>query len=1037
MKQRGSRVSAFSVVIAALCLSLIGLSFIPLLPLKLSPSQTLPSITVSFSMRGATSKVVESEATSRFEAMLSRMSGVQKITSTSDNGKGSITINFDKHVDMDAARFEVSNIVRQTWHELPSEVSYPSVYARSSDRKANGPFLVYSINSSGDLADILHKSEEVFKNGFADIEGISSVDITGAQNKEWRMTYDVEEASRLGLTDSDIASSVLSSQYKTNLGKHVVRTEGVDTCIDLRSLYIPLKDSTMITADRVAKVEHVEARPGSIFRVNGLNSIYLSLKADDMSNQIAVGAEAEKRVAELKAKLPQGYEVHKLHDSTEYIKAELDKIYFRSGLTVLILLVFVFLTSFSWRQVVVVVTSIVCNLAVSAAIYYALGVELQLYSLAGITIALNLIIDNTIVMADHWRRRRDLTAILPILAATLTTIAALSIVFFLDDRLRINLYDFSVVMIVNLALSVVISLTLVPAVMEVLKVRGGRAVARWRLRLTARFNRSYIRFIRFSVRRRWLFVCLGVWAFGLPLYMMPQEIKGEGWGAQVYNAIFGSETYKAVRQYTDVIFGGALRLFADKVYSGSYFTSNEQTVLYIAASLPYGSTIEQMDENVRKMEAYLTQFDGVRQFQSDISAQRADISVYFTKEAEGSGFPYRLKSDIISKALQIGGGSWSVYGLQDQGFSNNVTERAGTCCIEMRGYNYEQLYQWADSVRNHLLSYRRIKEVDIKSRFSYYKDDYMEYQLVPNKQEMARQQITATQLFNAVSHSLVSDRSCGVLYLDDKVEQIVLRSLQSETYDIWALLNRPVELGGRQFKVGQLCSFEKTQAPSSIVRENQQYYLCLQYEYIGSGLMADRVSNRADSIYSALVPVGYDIQYKAASYSWGKEDSSQYWLLALVLAIIFVITSILFDSLRMPMVIIGIVPISYVGMFLTFYVFSLNFDQGGFASLVLLCGVTVNSSIYIVNEYQRQMKRRRGTLRSYIKAFGIKLTPILMTVLSTILGFIPFLVGSSHEAFWFPLAAGTIGGLLFSILGLLLFLPAFCISRRLLFRQRK
>ena len=126
------------------------------------------------------------------------------------------------------------------------------------------------------------------------------------------------------------------------------------------------------------------------------------------------------------------------------------------------------------------------------------------------------------------------------------------------------------------------------------------------------------------------------------------------------------------------------------------------------------------------------------------------------------------------------------------------------------------------------------------------------------------------------------------------------------------------------------------------------------------------------------------------------------------------------------------IPISYIGVFLTFYLFGLNFDQGGFASFVLLCGITVNASIYILNEYNSIRKRYPllSDVQAYTKAWNSKIIPIFLTVVSTILGFIPFMIGQGKEAFWFPLAAGTIGGLIASILGIFMFLPIFSLKNR-------
>ena len=127
--------------------------------------------------------------------------------------------------------------------------------------------------------------------------------------------------------------------------------------------------------------------------------------------------------------------------------------------------------------------------------------------------------------------------------------------------------------------------------------------------------------------------------------------------------------------------------FAEKVYEGSYFNRDEgEVVLSVYATLPNGSTLEQMNVLIKRMETYLSDFKEIRQFQTYIyNARQANIQIYFTKENQRSGFPYTLKANIISKALTLGGGSWSVYGLQDQGFSNDVRESAGSFRVKLYG----------------------------------------------------------------------------------------------------------------------------------------------------------------------------------------------------------------------------------------------------------------------------------------------------------------------------------------------------------------
>jgi multidrug efflux pump subunit AcrB len=193
------------------------------------------------------------------------------------------------------------------------------------------------------------------------------------------------------------------------------------------------------------------------------------------------------------------------------------------------------------------------------------------------------------------------------------------------------------------------------------------------------------------------------------------------------------------------------------------------------------------------------------------------------------------------------------------------------------------------------------------------------------------------------------------------------------------------------------------------------------------------VQERVLEAFNDSLPMGYSAQPQDYYYyGWSRETNKQYLLLLLIIVIIFFTTSILFNSLRQPLAIIFVIPVSYIGVFLTFYVFRLNFDQGGFASFVLLCGITINASIYILNEYNKIRGRKPliSPYRAYLKAWNTKIMPIFLTVVSTVLGFIPFMLGPEKEAFWFPLAAGTIGGLLMSLAGIFFYLPIFVLRKK-------
>lgn len=1046
--------SPFTLIVAFVCLSLVGLALLPLLPVKLSPSRTLPGLTVSFTMPGHSSRVIEAEVTSRLEAMLTRVKGVKQVNSTSDNGSGSITLEMDKHADMDATRFEVSTLIRQTWSQLPEGVSYPQIYASRSDYNASRPFMTYTLNAPATPMLIQRYAEEHIKPVLGQLKGIYKVELTGATPMEWRLEYDHIQLTQLGITLSDIQSAIAGQYEKEFLGicsieKGAGETEwirlvrsstGKETEFHPEEIRLKTKQGTLVGLEKLIKVIHVEAEPTSYYRINGLNSIYLNLTADETANQLELSKQVKQALWNLEQQMPSGYEVHIGYDATEHIQKELDKIYFRSGLTVLILLVLVALMTWSFRYLLLIITSLTVNLAVAFIFYYALGLEMQLYSLAGITISLNLVIDNTIVMVDHIRRRHNLEAFVSLLAATLTTVGALAIIFFLDDKLRLDLQDFAAVVMINLLVSLLVALLFVPAMIQKIGWGGmkkkDKNKARFQVkRLTVWFSRLYLGLIGWFCRYRVTACLLLVLAFGLPVFLLPAKMEGEGQFAAYYNKVFGSSTYKEkMKPIVDKVLGGSLRLFVDKVYTGSYFNREEgETVLSIYASLPNGSTLEQMNTLVKKMESYLSEFKEIRQFQTSIySARRASIRIYFTKEHQHSGFPYTLKANVISRALQLGGGHWEVYGLQDQGFSNSVRESAGSFRVKMYGYNYDELAYWGERLKERLLTHRRINEVTVHSEFSWYKDDYSEFYLDLDKHRLAKENMTGMQLFTALRSVFGRNIPCAHIVYDGQLETLRLTSRQSEAYDVWSLANLPFEINGNAYKLSDFATVQKGLSPQKVAKENQQYRLCLQYEYIGSSVQGRKLLQKDLEEFNAGLPMGYTAEDAEESWSWEKRDNKQYALLLIVIAIIFFMTSILFNSLKQPLAIIFVIPISYIGVFLTFYLFGLNFDQGGFASFVLLCGITVNASIYLLNEYNDVRRRfpRLVPVRAFVKAWNAKIIPIFLTVVSTIAGFIPFMVGTGKEAFWFPLAAGTTGGLVMSVMGIFVFLPIFTLGKK-------
>lgn len=1043
------KTSSFTVIVSSIALAIVGCALIPLLPVKLAPSQRLPSLTVSFAMPGNSARTVEGEVTSRLESILARVSGVKDIDSRSSTGAGSVTISLDRHADIENTRFEVSAFVRQAWNDMPDGVTYPEITLQAAQTDGERPFMTLTLNAPGSPSEIQAYAEENLKPLLSQIDGVSKVNLSGGQPMQWRLRCDIDRLNALGLTPADIQRAISEHHSSEFLGIASIQESDGKQWLRLsmqsagswggfspQEIALRTPSGKAVSLDKLVTVTHEEATPAGYFRINGLNSVYVNISSDEFANQLDLAKEIKAALKAFEHSMPQGYMIETVYDATEEISSELDKIYFRTALTVLILLLFVGIVSLSLRYVLLISIGLAINLAVAVVFYYLSGIEIQLYSLAGITISLNLVIDNLIVMADHYTRRRNLGAFTAILAATLTTIGALSIVFFMDERTRLSLQDFVNVVIINLAVSLAVALFLVPALVVRLGIHhkrsDGKLMRRRRL-FALRLSKIYDRCVRFIVKRRALFIIAAVLAFGLPVFLIPEKIDGESYFAGKYNEIFDTQVFREkIKPVINVALGGTLRLFVEKVYNGTYWDREPgEPVLSINATLPNGATLVQMNTLVKKMEQYLGSFPQIRQYQTLImSPRRASINVMFEKEHQRNGFPYRLKSEVVSKALTLGGGSWSVYGLEDQGFNNDVRETAGSFGVQLSGYDYDELSNWAYRMRDTLLTHRRIQSVTVASQFSYWKDDYTEYHLAIDHDKLAMHGITAIDLYSAIAPAIGRDISCGLVMTGDRAENVILYSVQGDEYDIFTLMHQPFTVGNHTFNLSDIGSIEKRQAPQDIIKKNQEYLLCLQYDYIGSRTQGDALLKKDLATINSLMPVGY--RAEAKNYQWSRGDnSSKYWLLALVIAIIFFTTAILFNSLSRPFAIILIIPVSFIGVFSIFYLMKLNFDQGGFASFILLAGITVNAAIYLLNEYNslRRQYAHQSARKLYIRALRIKIVPILLTVLSTLLGFIPFIIGETKESFWFPLAIGTMGGLAMSLVALLFIFPIFVLPK--------
>lgn len=484
------KLSAFSVNTIFVVLMLLGASLIPRLSLQLYPSSRSQELSVSFSWPNANPELLEMEVTSKLEGAFARTKGLTDISSNTGQGWGSITLNIDKNENIDAVKLYLSSIVRSVKTGLPDGVSVSEVRGgefNDGRQKTSAQTLLlnYVITGPGSTQDVATFAEDNIAALISQMPGVESVSVTGAVPFEWVLTYDTRLLSDIGVSAYDISNGIRTYYTRKDAGKVLIETEPQrkysyiifkgnpdDNKTDLLLLPIKTIGNKIIYLKDVATLDYRESIPSSYYRINGLNRININIFSEKNANTIDLSPKVQKEIKKLAEDFSEDYSIKMTYDSTVELKDELNQNLIRTAITILILLLFVWITSRSLRYLLIITISLTANILIALVFYYWFKIEIHLYALAGVTVSFGIIIDNVIVMADHYRHHRNRRVFMAILAATLTTMGALVVIFNMDNEVMRNMWGFSAVIIANLTVSIFVALFFVPALMEKIPLKN-------------------------------------------------------------------------------------------------------------------------------------------------------------------------------------------------------------------------------------------------------------------------------------------------------------------------------------------------------------------------------------------------------------------------------------------------------------------------------------------------------------------------------------------------------------------------------------
>lgn len=1017
--------SGFRIISCFVALSTLGLLVIHRFSVDLNPAHLSPKVTVSFFLPDATPEIVEENVTSQLENSFAQISQIKQMYSVSHEGFGIVELTFDEHADLQFKKFEIASIVREVYPKLKPQPTYPQWEQRGRDNQSKKPLLIYQVNADFTPLEISNAVKGVFQTDIAQIAGVNTVNVVGAVGSQITISYDYDQMVYYGVSAEDISKAISQSfnpKYvgfaNTSNDKRIrIAVEGRLTDLShLKNLEVR-KGGRIVLLKNIARVESGESQHTSYHRVNGLNSISLVVYANDEVNRVRVATEVKETVERLVNRLPVGYQLQLQYDDTDFVVTELRKNFVRSGIAILVLAVFALLAYRTWRYLVILFASLAVNLSLTALTAYLLNISIHLYTIAGITIALGMMIDNIVFILDHLKHKSNPNIFRALLGATLTTILALLMVLTLPAEERNNLSEFAVIVSISLATSILVAIFFVPALhSRVTKEDEQSKEPRYSvIRQKAHSLRSYTKVINVVAKYRKLFLIFLILSFGTPVFLLPSRWSDHEW----YNRTIGGDYYQdRIKPWVDRILGGTLRPFVQNVFQQGGYRAPGRTRLLVRAELPYGNTLSEMDRIIRSLEAYIGTVDGVENFVTTISSgQLATVEITFEKRYERSALPVYLKNQLASRSLDWGGVNWWISGV-GQGFNNSSSaNNMPTYRVEMRGYSYIDLQFQAERLAEKLKKHQRVRNVNIDEHLA--SDEKSTFQWSLNFKGIGT---NPGMLASSLREKAGAFNSEVVIEFNGQLVPVKFLSIGGEL-EMFKAMNNYLQTQRGLTKLAQQAQMTLVETPSAIHKENRQYVRVIGFEYLGSSKIGSAYLDTVLEEISREMPAGYTAINQDLRWDWG-QTQRQYSVLLIMIIGIYFLATILFEDFRLSLLIILSIPISFIGVFLTFYWGRFFFDQGGYAAFVLLAGITVNGSIFIINDYKSMLNKRNKHLNStIIKAVAGKMRPLLLTITSTCLGLVPFLLGGESEVFWFSLAVGTMGGLIASIFVFILVLP--------------
>jgi hydrophobe/amphiphile efflux-1 (HAE1) family protein len=982
---------AATIVFGGVALSRIGISQFP--------DVDSPTISVSVTWEGAAPEVMEHDVVEPLEEAVMQVEGIKSLTSTSRQGSANVTIELDISRNIDLALQDVQTKVSQAQRLLPRDIDPPVI---SKSNPEDNPILWIGLSGPFPRQVIADYARYRLKERFQTVPGVGEVTMGGYLDRNVRIWVDADKLNSKGMTVTDVIAALQREHVELPAGR--LETEGreisvrvMGEALDLATLRkISLRDlnGAPVYLEDVALVEDGFEDERRIARVNGAPAQGLGIRKQRGSNAVAVAQGVKAAMAEVQKTLPPGMEVGVNFDSTTFIEDSVHEIQFEILLSVVLtgLVCWMFLGSLS--STLNVVLAIPMSLLGTVAFIYFAGFTLNTFTLLALGLAVGIVVDDAIMVMEnifrHFEEGKDrVTAAregtgeitFAALSATIAIIAIFIPVVFMKGVIGKFFLQFGITLCVAVALSYVEAITLAPArCAQILKA--------------GEVNRSGLGGL---VDR----------AFDAL--------------ARVYSRVLakGLEHPVVVLVSATTVLAAAFLVF--HALPSEFVPSQDQGRLMLRVQTAVGSDIHETDMAFRKIEGYLTArpevtrcFGVVGGFGGGVSGGVVFVSMVDKSDRKLSQAEFAAE---IRKELNSYPGVRVV--VQDLSQSGFTAQRGFPVEFSVRGPDWDVLVEKARGISEKLNASGQVVDLDMDYRIG-----MPELRIVPNRARAADLGISVENVATALNATLGGLR-IGKYSTEGRRIDVRLRLLAGQR-------TRPEDLSrlrlrsnaGDLIPLSSLVTTEEVPALQAITRRDRERAITI-YANVAPGVSQADVLKYVEGLGTDM-PTGYRLVLGGASVAFRESMGDLLFALVLGIGVAYMVLASQFNSFLHPVTVLSILPLSVAGAAFALLATGRSLNIFSMIGLLLLMGIVKKNSIILVDYTNQLRERGLDTLNALLKAGPVRLRPILMTSIATMMAAIPPAAGiGSGSEIRAPMGVAVIGGLIVATVLSLLVVPSF------------